>query len=116
MATNLTRDRVAYVHQGLHQQITAIGGHYILVKEARLPFQEREILYLVGHAVFDTTCCGPGGCAYALVPGFVSSWQSSRTDEGLAVSQLEPIREPNVQNEIRKRIQQIETVQQVVFP
>ena len=116
MATNLTRDRVAYVHQGLHQQITAIGGHYILVKEARLPFQGREILYLVGHAAFDTTCCGPGGCAYALVPGFVSSWQSSRTDEGLAVSQLEPISEPDVQNEIRELLLRLEPVQQVVFP
>jgi hypothetical protein len=83
--------QVEYVHQDLNQQITAIGGHYVLAKEVRLPFHGREILYLVGHAAFDTTCCGPGGCAYALVPGFVASWHSSQTEDGLAVSRLEPI-------------------------
>ena len=110
-----TYETVEYTHQGLYQQVTAIGGHYVLVKEARLPFHGGEILYLVGHAAFDTTCCGPGGCAYALVPGLVRSWQSSRTEEGLAVSQVEPVREPDMQNEIRSLIGQLETVQQVVF-
>ena len=51
-----------YVHQPLNQEVTAIGGHYLLVKEVRLPFEGREVLYLVGHAAFDTICCGPGGC------------------------------------------------------
>ena len=111
----MTHETVEYVHQGLHQQFTAIGGHYVLVKEARLSFHGRDILYLVGHAAFDTSCCGPGGCAYALVPGFVRSWQSSRTEEGLVASQVEPIREPDTQNEIRSLLEQLETVQQVVF-
>jgi hypothetical protein len=106
---------VEYVHQGLNRQITAIGGHYVLAKEVRLPFLGREILYLVGHAAFDTTCCGPGGCAYALVPGFVASWHSSQTEDGLAVSQLEPIDDADTQNEIRLLIERLETVQQVMF-
>jgi hypothetical protein len=106
---------VEYVHQSLNQEITAIGGHYVLVKEARLPYRGREILYLVGHAAFDTTCCGAGGCAYALVPGFVTSWRSSETKDGLATSQLEPIGAPDVQNDIRQLIEQMETVQQVIF-
>lgn len=107
--------QVAYVHQSLNEEITAIGGHYRLVKEARLPYRGREILYLVGHAAFDTTCCGPGGCAYALVPGFVISWRSGETEDGLATSLLEPIRDPGIQNDIRQLIERIETVQQVIF-
>ena len=106
---------VEYVHPGLDQQITAIGGHYVLVKEVRLPFHGREILYLVGHAAFDTTCCGPGGCAYALVPGFVASWHSSQTEDGLAVSQIEPVDDAGTQNKIRRLIERSETVQQVMF-
>lgn len=106
---------VEYVHQGLNQHLTAISGHYVLVKEIRLPFHGRELLYLVGHAAFDTTCCGPGGCAYALVPGFVASWHSSQTEDGLAVSQLEPINDADTQNEIRRLIERLETVQQVMF-
>ena len=104
-----------YTHQGLNQEIRAIGGHYLLVKEARLPYDGREVLYLVGHAAFDTSCCGPGGCAYALVPGFVASWHSDQTEEGLAISQLEPIENGEIQNDIRRVIEGLETVQQVIF-
>ncbi len=114
MPTKMHRE-VDYIHRGLNQQITAIGGHYALVKEVRLPFHGREILYLVGHAAFDTSCCGPGGCAYALVPGFVASWHSSQTEDGLAVSQLEPINDADTQNKIRRLIERLETVQQVMF-
>ena len=95
--------------------MAAIGGHYVLVKEARLPLRGREVLYLVGHAAFDTTCCGAGGCAYALVPGFVRRWRSGVNGEGLAVSQVEPIHETDVQVQVRALIEREEVVQQVRF-
>jgi hypothetical protein len=104
-----------YVHPELNQKVTAIGGHYVLVREARLPFRGREVLYLIGYAAFDTACCGVGGCAYALVPGFIASWKSGRKEGGLAVSQVEPIRAEAVQREIRRLIEQQETVHQVRF-
>jgi hypothetical protein len=105
----------AYIHHALNQEVTAIGGHYVLVKEARLPFRGREVLYLIGHAAFDTVCCSAGGCAYALVPGFIASWKSERKEDGLAVSQVEPIRDEAVQREIRRRIEKQETIHQVQF-
>lgn len=104
-----------YIHQDLNQEIRAIGGHYVLVKEARLPYHGREVLYLVGHAAFDTSCCGPGGCAYALVPGFVANWHSDQTEEGLFISQFEPIENADIQNDIRRLIERLEIVQQVNF-
>jgi hypothetical protein len=104
-----------YVHHELNQEITAIGGHYVLVKEARLPFHGREVLYLVGHAAFDSTCCGAGGCAYALVPGFLLAWKSRTNEEGLAVSHVEPIRGTGVQQQVRRLIRDTEIVQQVSF-
>jgi hypothetical protein len=104
-----------YVHQRLDQAITAIGGTYILVKEVRLPFNGREILYLVGHAAFDTTCCGAGGCAYALVPGYILSWKDRTDKDGLAISRVEPVRDRDVQEWIRQRIETKEVVQQVTF-
>jgi hypothetical protein len=104
-----------YVHQELNRDITAIGGSYVLVKEARLPFGSREILYIIGHAVFDTTCCGVGGCAYALVPGFVLAWKSKDNENGLAVSEVEPIHDTGVQEQVRRLIEGKEIVQQVSF-
>jgi len=104
-----------YVHQLLNQQVTAIGGHYVLVKEARLPFQGQEVLYLIGHAAFDTTCCGVGGCAYALVPGFILAWKAKTNDDGRSVSLIEPVRDKAAQREIQRLLTKRETVQQVRF-
>ena len=105
----------AYVHRPLNQEVTAIGGSYLLVKEECLRLQGRQVLYLVGHAAFDTACCGAGGCAYALVPGFVLDWKSSTDREGLAISQVAPIRDPAMQDRVRRLIQAREVVQQVLF-
>jgi hypothetical protein len=104
-----------YVHQELNQEVTAIGGHYVLVKEVRLPILGREVLYLVGHAAFDTTCCGVGGCAYALVPGFVLNWKSQTNADGLPVSRVEAIRDRELQKQVQRLIEKREPVHQVRF-
>jgi len=104
-----------YIHHELNQEISAIGGRYALVKEMRLPFQGREVLYMVGYGAFDTTCCGTGGCAYALVPGFIIEWKHATNEDGLAVSRVEPMREEAIQKEVRRLIKERETVQQVRF-
>ncbi|MFN2167283.1 MAG: hypothetical protein ACK2U9_13590, partial [Anaerolineae bacterium] len=93
-----------YVHQALGQEVTAIGGHYVLVKEGRLGFRGREVLYVVGHAVFDTTCCGVGGCAYALVPGFVVRWKGRENQDSLAISEVEPVQDLRVRQELERLI------------
>jgi hypothetical protein len=108
-------DRREYVHQELNQEVAAIGGRYVLVKEVRLSFRGREVLYLVGQAAFDTTCCGVGGCAYALVPGFVLDWKAATNREGLALSWVEPIHDAALQKEIEGAISQLEVIQQVRF-
>lgn len=103
-----------YVHHPLNQEVNAISGCYVLVKEVRMPFRGREVLYLVGHAAFDA-CCGAGGCVYGLVPGFVLSWKSSTNEHGLAVSQVEPIRDEALQKELEQLLDKQEMIQQVVF-
>ena len=104
-----------FVHPILGEEITAIGGHYVFVKEKQLPFRNRRLLYYLGYAVVDTSCCGVGGCAYALVPGFVASWQEKKSEDGCLISQVESIHESELQREIRSIIQKREGVQQVTF-
>ena len=106
---------VDHTHHELDQQVTSIGGHYVLTKEVRLPFQGRELLYLTGYALFDTTCCGEGGCGYALVPGFIHDWKYKITEGGRPVSRAEPIRDKTVQQEVRRLIEKHEMVSQVSF-
>ena len=104
-----------FIHPNLGQEITAIGGHYVFNKEGRISFNAREVLYLVGYAVVNTSCCGVGGCAYALVPGFINDWKYKKDINGLFVSQIKPIRNTTEQREIRRLIQKKEMIQQVTF-
>ena len=104
-----------FVHPTLGEEITAISGHYVFVKEKQVPYQNKQLLYYTGYAVVDTSCCGVGGCAYALVPGFVANWKNKKTNAGCVVSQVESIRDPDLQREIRRMILKQEGVQQVTF-
>ena len=104
-----------FIHPDLGQEVTAIGGHYVFNKEARITYNGREVFYLVGYAVVDTSCCGAGGCAYVLVPGFVRAWKYKSNINGVSVSQIEPISDPVDQQAIRRMIQKKEVVQQVTF-
>jgi len=104
-----------FIHPKLGQEITAIGGHYVFNNERRLSFDGRDVLYLVGYAVVDTSCCGVGGCAYAMVAGVVKEWKFKKDNQGLSVSQIEPIRDSKEQEQVRLLIQKKEVVQQVTF-
>jgi len=104
-----------HVHRDLEEEVAAIGGHYRFTKECRLPYEGRDVLYLCGYAVFDTTCCGAGGCGYAQVLGTVLRWREETDPEGRPVSRVAPIRDPEEQRKIRERILAREMVSQVNF-
>ena len=104
-----------FVHPELGREITAIGGHYVFDREIRLSYNSREVLYFVGYAVLDSTCCGVGGCAYGFVPGFIRYWKYRRNHDDCFVSKVEPIWEPAIQKDVREVIQKKEMVFQVTF-
>ena len=70
-----------FVHPDLGREVTAIGGYYVFDREIRLPYNGREILYFVGYAVLDSSCCGAGGCAYVFVPGFIIQWKYQKSPD-----------------------------------
>ena len=104
-----------FIHPELGQEITAIGGHYVFNNEQRLSFNNRDVLYLVGYAVVDTSCCGVGGCAYAMVPGYIRRWKYKKNETDELVSQIESVRDADDQAAISQLIQKKEYVQQVTF-
>ena len=106
---------IDFIHPVLNKAVRTISGHYILSQEKRLPYNGREVLYFIGCAVLDTSCCGPGGCSYALVPGYVKQWKYRLTPENLPVSQIDPILNKDVQKELQHLIKGKEPVQQVNF-
>jgi hypothetical protein len=104
-----------YTHPQLDTEVTAIGGHYVFIKEMRVPHSGREVLYLVGYACVDTSCCGVGGCAFAAVPGYIDQWKYKVGENGNAVSAVDPIRDRKIQKEIGRVIKDKEMVNQVNF-
>lgn len=104
-----------FAHPQLGREVTAIGGHYVFGQEIRLPFHSREVLYFVGYAVLDSTCCGVGGIAYVLVAGFLRRWKYKKDRDDCFVSLIEPIIDQAVQKEIKSLIQKREMVYQVSF-
>lgn len=104
-----------YIHRPLDTEVNAIGGRYVLTDEFRMPFSGRELYYLVGHALFDSTCCGFGGCRYALVQGFIRDWKKKMNPEGRFITTVERVIDTKDQKEIEKLITKEITVNQVKF-
>ena len=104
-----------FTHPMLNEQVTAIGGSYYYTDEVRAVFEEDDLLYYIGAMVVDTSCCGTGGCAYAMVPGFVREWKYGTDDQGRTVSRVCPVTQKARQDRIAAFIRKKHTVQQVTF-
>ncbi|MFC1948919.1 hypothetical protein ACFLW0_01930 [Chloroflexota bacterium] len=105
-----------YTHLELKQDVAiGIGGYYTPQQELRLKNDGREVLYVRGRAVIESSCCGTGDWIYAIVPGYIVDWQSTENDNGLPVSEVEPIRDNQVQEYIRKTIQANEDTNLIGF-
>jgi len=63
----------------------------------------------------DTSCCGNGGCGFALVYGIINGWKTGENDEGKSITRLRPVRGELTQKAIRRLVMQREVVNQVNF-
>jgi len=106
---------VKYVHQELEQDVYFPAGYYVPHKEERLKYNGREVLYIVGFVMVESSCCGTANWSYALVPGYVVDWHSETNESGLPVSGIEVIADDEVRKDIRETIQKAEKVFSVEF-
>jgi hypothetical protein len=109
------KNTIDYAHQSLNVKTRFISGYSEFTKEVILSFDGKKVYYLVGHAVLDTACCGPGGCGYANVKGFVKEYRYKTLPEGTPVSRITLIRDETARREIAAKIRGQEMVQQVIF-
>lgn len=80
-----------HIHEPPGTEVRCIGGHYTITEEGRLSHRGRILLYWVGVAVVDSSCCGTGGCRFIHVPGYVTAWQNRIRPDSLPVSTVEPV-------------------------
>jgi len=91
-----------YSHPELNQPCEFFGGSYHFIKEGKLNYHGREVLYFLGVAGVESSCCGTGGCAFIKIPGFIRSWKTKQDESGQPVSEIEKIVEEEVQRDIRE--------------
>ena len=103
-----------YTHE-LNREVRSISGGYELEKEEKFEIHGKEVLYVVGNAVVDSSCCGVGGCRYALVPGYVKKFKTRQDEQGLWISEVEPVIDRATRQEITLVLKEKEIVQQVQF-
>lgn len=103
-----------YRHPRIGEEVEAIGGHYVFTKEAVLEHETGNILYFVGCAVTDRSCCGPGGCGYAVVAGYVVSLSCDDAQGSQPFSDLAPVPE-TLHEEVARAIKFREGLSQVQF-
>ncbi|MDY6789901.1 MAG: hypothetical protein SWH54_01415 [Thermodesulfobacteriota bacterium] len=117
MARILRCGDVEYIHQTTdnEHEIQSISGHYTIEKELRLKYCGNIVLCVIGTGIIDSSCCGMGGCRYALVPGYIVKWKEKANSTGLMVSQVEPVAEENSKKKISKTLKEQELVTQVNF-
>lgn len=105
-----------YTHLELGKDVEAgIAGYYTPEKEVRLKHNGREVLCVVGSAVVEASCCGAGSWKYAIVPGYIVSWQNTKNETALPVSEVELIRDEAVQNNLRHIIENDENASLINF-
>jgi hypothetical protein len=103
-----------YTHE-LNTQVQSISGYYELEREERMEVGGKAILYSVGSGVVDNSCCGQGGCRFAVVSGSIRKFKAYQNEKGLWVSEVEPIMESECRKEIIRRLKDKEQVTQVQF-
>jgi len=107
--------RARYTHQELDRAIAAPAGYYTPQKEVRLPYNGREVLYVLSRAVVDASCCGTTDFSSALVPGYIVRWQAEKAGDGSPVSEVEPVADSAARESIRSIIRQTEHITQTEF-
>ena len=104
-----------YTHLELNKDVCAIAGYYTPQKEVRLKYDSQEVLYVVGHAAIESSCCASGCWDYALVPGYIRSWQSAKNEACLPVSEVETISDRGAREDINRLIAEAEGVSHIEF-
>jgi len=91
-----------FTHPELNERVEFFGGGYQFVEEGTLTYRGKEVLYLKGVAVIESSCCGTGGCGFIKVPGYIRSWKKARNEGGRPLSAVERVESPDEQAEIRR--------------
>ena len=106
-----------YAHLPLNEPIELPAASYWVTQEASLPYKDDEALCIVREtSPMLSLCAGSApGFRSALVPGFIKRLRYKTREDGLVVSDIEPIEDEKVMKELKRVIQEKYSLIQVEF-
>ncbi len=82
---------VEFTHPQLGEEVRTLAGYYVPREEHLLPYDGREVLYIVGDACIEASCCGVASWSYVQVPGFLIGKRVHGEGTAPTVSEVETI-------------------------
>lgn len=96
---------VDFVHASLGEEVQTRAGYYVPLEEHILPYKGREVIYILGQACIEASCCtGAGSWNYVQVPGFMVKKHIRGGGASPLISQVEIIQDNEDRNNIRQSI------------
>jgi len=99
----MTRSR--YVSEELGSEVRAPSGYYQPLEEGYIDYQGRRLLYTLGNACIETSCCGVGDWRYARVEGYAVDHASGHGGRGSGSIEIETIEDEDERAAIGKLLE-----------
>lgn len=106
-----------YTHMPLGEIIEFLSASYWISQEDKIPYKDEEVLSIVRETSSMVNCCGgySPGFRSILIPGFIRKFKYARGEDGLFVSEVEPVEGESMKEEIRKIVLEKYPFSQVEF-
>ena len=110
------KTRTRYIHQEIGKDVlVGIAIRYVPLQETVLDYNGRKVLYAMGQTYAESSCCAVGDWTNVVVPGYIVGWKDSASEDGLPVSEVEPVTDPKAREELSGIIQAKEGVLPIEF-
>ena len=96
--------KIEFTHPELDQEVQTFTGYYVPVEEHVVPYNEREVIYILGHACIEASCCGSASWTYIQVVGFLLRKHIRGGKGTLPVSEIEIIQDEEDRDTIRQSL------------
>ena len=83
--------RATYVPEDFGTEVVVPSGYYQPIKEDLVAFDGKQVLYVLGSACVEASCCGIGSWAYVRVEGFVVGEEDPGDESDRKSTQIDTI-------------------------
>jgi hypothetical protein len=83
--------RTRYSSEDFGNEVAAPSGYYVPLEEGSVYYNGKRLLYVLGTACMEASCCGIGSWQYARVEGYVVENDSSQSQSEGTGNEIETI-------------------------